>query len=250
MFSKKNQLFKDISSDVARASGDYSLLSEGDRIMVGVSGGKDSAILLAVLCDIQKRAPFHFDVHGVMLDQGQPGFSAEKFLEWTGVNNLPLDLIYEDTYTIVKEKVPANKTTCGLCSRLRRGILYTHARLQGYNKLALGHHRDDINETLLMNMFYTGKLSAMPAKYLNDEKDIEVIRPLVYVAETTIARLAEDCEIPVIPCNLCGSQDGLKRQQIKSLLRELEKGNPRISNSILASLQNVRTSHLLDRRWV
>lgn len=226
----------------------FDLITAGDKVMVCVSGGKDSAILLALLAEVRRRAPFHFDLEAVILDQKQPGFQVHAFQAW--VENevgLPLKILERDTYSVVVEKVK-DGVYCSLCSRLRRGILYTHAFENKFTKLALGHHRDDLNQTLLMNLFYTGKISSMPPKLRSDDGRNVLIRPLSLVAEKDLVELCQNWKIPVIPCNLCGSQAGMKRQKIKKLLQDLETEIPQIGNSILGALGNVHESQLLDER--
>lgn len=230
------------------AINDYALIQENDRILVAVSGGKDSTILVLLLEEIRKRAAFSFEIKAVTLDQKQPGFAPETYISWLAKRGITLEIIEEDTYSIVKEKVDTAKTYCGLCSRLRRGILYNYAHAHGFNKIALGHHRDDLNETALLNLFYSGSLASMPPKLLSDDRRNIVIRPLAYVAEKLLCEYAESLDIPVIPCNLCGSQEKLKRKKIKSLLADLEQENPRIGASILAALGNIKPSQLLDRQ--
>lgn len=241
-----SQLSEKIRGDVVRALSDYRLIEEGDRVMVGISGGKDSAVLLLLLDEIRRRAPFAFTLHPVMLDQKQPGFDEKAFCAWFAERGLPITVIGEDTYAIVKEKTEPGKAYCGLCSRLRRGILYNYAHAHGYNKIALGHHRDDLNVTMLLNLFYGGRIASMPPKLLSDDKRNTVIRPLCYVPEESIATLAAEIGFPIIPCNLCGSQDGLKRARLKKLVRELEEEIPNISASLLTAQKNVRPSQLAD----
>lgn len=232
---------------IVNALNDYDLIAADDRIMVAVSGGKDSTILLLLLDAIRKKSQIPFTLQAVILDQKQPGFSVDSYREFLLKKGLELIVIEEDTYSIVKEKVPENKTTCGLCSRLRRGILYNYAHANGYNKIALGHHRDDFNETLLLNLFYSGSIASMPAKLFSDDGRNIVIRPLCYVAEADIAELAKIWQVPVIPCNLCGSQENLKRKEIKGLIANLEKSIPQLPNSLLKAQGNIKTSQLLDR---
>lgn len=226
----------------------YKLIDPGDRVMVCVSGGKDSSLLLALLAEAQRRAPYHFEIAGVMLDQKQPGFNADTYRRW--VENevgVPLFILERDTYSVVKEKVTSG-VYCSMCSRLRRGILYGHALSEGFSKIALGHHRDDAAETLLLNLFYTGKLQAMPPKFKSDDGHNVVIRPLLEVGEADLLAISEAWRIPTMPCNLCGSQDGMKRKKIKALISDLEKTIPDIRNSMAAAIGNVRTSHLSDNR--
>lgn len=234
-----------IRKKITEAVSDYGLIESGDRIMICVSGGKDSTILALMLKDMQSKAPIDFTLQAVMLDQRQPGFYAKNFQDWLAEQGLPLTVIEEDTYKIVKQKTLPGKSFCGLCSRLRRGVFYNYAESQGYSKIALGHHRDDLNETVLLNLFYNGRIAGMPAKLLSDDQRNIVIRPMVYVPEAWLKAYAAELKIPVIPCNLCGSQDNLKRAQIKSLLQDLEKSQPGIAASMLSAQQNVRSSQLL-----
>lgn len=229
------------------AISEFEMIAPNDRILVAVSGGKDSSILLKQLIEVQRRAPFPFELTPVIVDQKQPGFNVVKFQQWVRDLGHDLVILEEDTYTIVKEKTPQGKAYCGLCSRLRRGILYTYAHENGYTKIALGHHRDDVNETILLNLFYTGKLATMPPKLRSDDDRNQVIRPLIYVPEIWLQGLAAQLNIPIIPCNLCGSQDGLRRKKIKQLLRDMENDSLHdVGASILSAVKNVRTSHLLD----
>jgi tRNA 2-thiocytidine biosynthesis protein TtcA len=240
-------LLEKIRKHIVSAIADYELIGEGDRILVAVSGGKDSSVLLYMLEEIRKRSPVNFSLQAVLLDQKQPGFNVTSYKEWVESIGLTLQVIEEDTYAIVKEKTEPGKSYCGLCSRLRRGILYNYAVEHGFSKIALGHHRDDFNQTVLMNLFYSGMLAAMPPKLRSDDGRNVVIRPLCYLPEDTIAACAEHLAIPVIPCRLCGSQDGMKRERVKKLLRDMEKERGDISWNILAALQNVRPSQLMDK---
>ncbi len=237
-----------IRKRTVEAIANFNMLVEGDRLMVCTSGGKDSSILLALLTEIQKRAPFRFEFEAVLLDQKQPGFDSGPFRSW--VENevgVKLTVLERDTYSIVIDKVK-DGVYCSLCSRLRRGILYNHAFTQGFTKMALGHHRDDLNQTLLMNLFYSGKISSMPAKLRSDDDRNIVLRPMAFVPEKDLIELAKIWAFPIIPCNLCGSQEGMKRQRIKRLLRDLEKEIPQVANSLIGALSNVHESHLLDHR--
>jgi tRNA 2-thiocytidine biosynthesis protein TtcA len=242
------ELGEKIRKSIVSAISDFDLLRAGDRVMIAVSGGKDSAILAILLHEIQRRAHFHFELQAVILDQKQPGFVVEEFKDWLQSYGINLAVIEADTYSIVKEKVESNKTYCGLCSRLRRGILYNYAHNHGYNKIALGHHRDDFNETALLNLFYSGSISAMPPKLLSDDGRNIVIRPLAYVPERELIAYARELAIPVIPCNLCGSQEKLKRKKIKAMLSDLELENPRIGSSIFAALGNIKPTQLMDKQ--
>ncbi|MFP5520457.1 MAG: tRNA 2-thiocytidine(32) synthetase TtcA [Bdellovibrionia bacterium] len=240
-------LAQKIRRQITKALSDFNMLQENDKLMVCVSGGKDSSILLALLKDIQRRAPFHFEVEAAILDQKQPGFDAEKFKMWVQSLGVKLHVIERDTYSIVTDKVQDGKTYCSLCSRLRRAILYDFAFDNGFTKMALGHHRDDLINTTLLNLFYVGQLSSMPPKLLSDDGRNIILRPLAYVAEKDLIELAQIWDFPIIPCNLCGSQDGLKRQKMKALVSSLEKEIPDIGASIQAALASVKPSHLMDQ---
>jgi tRNA 2-thiocytidine biosynthesis protein TtcA len=232
---------------VGRAIADFGLIEPGDRILVAVSGGKDSYTLLTLLSALARKAPIAFDLVAVHLDQGHPGYDGEplrRFLARSGVEHR---ILREDTYAIVTDKIPEGKTYCSLCSRLRRGILYRAASELGCNKIALGHHREDSLETLLLNLFFGGKLAAMPARLVSDDGAHVVIRPLIYCAEQTIARFAEARAFPILPCNLCGSQSEAQRKQMKALLARMEADHPHLRNTMLAALGNVVPTHLLDR---
>lgn len=241
-----DKLSKRLRRLVGTAIADFNMIEAGDKIMVCLSGGKDSYTLLDILMSLQASAPIPFELIAVNLDQKQPGFPEEVLPEYLSGIGVAYKILERDTYSIVKEKVPEGKTTCGLCSRLRRGNLYQYAKEIGANKIALGHHRDDIIETFFLNLFFGGKLSAMPAKLLSDDKDNVVIRPLAYCKEKDIAAYAEQKVFPIIPCNLCGSQPNLQRQVIKSMLQEWDKKTPGRIETIFNALQNVAPSQLLD----
>ena len=231
---------------VGKAIADYNMIEDGDRVMVCLSGGKDSYTLLDLLLALQKKAPVSFELIAVHLDQKQPGYPPEILPAYLRETGLEFHILEQDTYSVVQRVVPEGKTTCGLCSRLRRGILYTFARNHGITKIALGHHRDDIVETLFLNMFFGSRLKAMPPKLLSDDGDNIVIRPLAYCRETDIARYAEARQFPIIPCNLCGSQENLQRKQIKLMLEGWERANPGRVENVFRSLQNVTPPHLAD----
>lgn len=242
-----NKLHKRLRRHVGRAIQDFNLIEEGDRIMVCLSGGKDSFAMLDLLRSLQARAPVRFELIAVNLDQKQPGFPAQVLPDYLRGIGVPFHIIEQDTYSIVQRVIPAGKTTCGLCSRLRRGVLYTFAAEHGMTKIALGHHRDDLLETLFLNLFHGGKLKAMPPKLRSDDGRHLVIRPLIYCREHDLAAYAEIRRFPIIPCNLCGSQDNLQRQAIKQMLQQWERQYPGRIENIFAALQNVAPSHLADQ---
>jgi tRNA 2-thiocytidine biosynthesis protein TtcA len=225
----------------------YGLIAPGDHLLVAVSGGKDSYTMLDLLRQAQERAPFRFELTAVHLDQGQPGYDGRPLQDWLAASGVRHEILHEDTYSVVKELVEEGGTYCAPCSRLRRGILYSAAARLGCNKIALGHHREDTLHTLLLNLFYSGKLQAMPAMYRTDDGRFLVIRPLLECAERDIAAHAAAVGYPILPCNLCGSQDGLKRQEVAALLSKLEETIPDVKAVMLNALRNVRPSHLLDR---
>jgi tRNA 2-thiocytidine biosynthesis protein TtcA len=241
-----NKLQKRLRRNVGRAIEDFNMIQAGDRIMVCLSGGADSYTLLDILLNLRHNAPIEFEILAVNLDQKQPDFPEHVLPEYLQSLGVPFRILEQDTYSVVKRVVPEGDTMCGLCSRLRRGALYSFARAQGYTKIALGHHRDDIMETLFLNLFFGGKLKAMPPKLLSDDGDNIVIRPLSYCSEQDIKEYARVREFPIIPCNLCGSQDNLQRQAIKQMLREWGRKYPGRLDSIFAALQNTLPSHLLD----
>ena len=224
------------------------LIGEGDKILVAVSGGKDSYTLLELLARARAKAPIRFDLLAFHLDQAQPGYDGRPLRAWLEASGIPFVIHREDTYSIVMDKVEGtSKSYCGPCSRLRRGILYTHAERLGCNKLALGHHRDDALETLLMNLFFGGKLQAMPARYRTQDERFDVIRPLIECDQSDILAYSKLRAFPILPCNLCGSQEGLQRARMRRLLLDLESDNPTLRSTMLAALKNVRPTHLLDR---
>lgn len=241
-----NKLRKRLRRNVGQAIADYNMIEDGDKVMVCLSGGKDSYTMLDILINLRDHAPINFDLIAVNLDQKQPGFPEHVLPEYLSSIGVPFHIIEKDTYSIVKEVVPEGKTTCGICSRLRRGSLYGYARQNGITKIALGHHRDDIIETLFLNMFYGSKIKAMPPKLLSDDKTNIVIRPLAYAQESDIARYAEAMKFPIIPCNLCGSQENLQRQAIKAMLQGWEKQFPGRLENIFRSIQNISPSQMGD----
>jgi tRNA 2-thiocytidine biosynthesis protein TtcA len=245
-----SELEVDLRRLTGKAIADYGMIRDGDRIMVCLSGGKDSYTLLDMLMSLARRAPIEFELIAVNLDQKQPGFPDDilpAYLDGVGID---YRIIEEDTYSIVKRVVPEDKTMCGLCSRLRRGVLYRVAGEIGATRIALGHHREDLVETLFLNMFYGGKIKAMPPKLVSDDGRHVVIRPLAYCPEPVITRYAELRNFPIIPCNLCGSQENLKRQEIKQMLSDWEQQDPGRSGRLLRSLRNVTPSHLADATLV
>jgi tRNA 2-thiocytidine biosynthesis protein TtcA len=242
----QNKLIKRLRRLTGQAISDYNMIEAGDRVMVCLSGGKDSYTMLDILLQLQRSAPIDFEIIAVNLDQKQPGFPEQVLPEYLEDLGVPYYILERDTYSVVRSVIPEGKTTCGLCSRLRRGTLYGFAEQIGATKIALGHHRDDIVETLFLNMFFGGKLKAMPPKLLSDDKQNIVIRPLAYCKETDIERYASQQAFPIIPCNLCGSQENLQRVQIKKMLTEWERDYPGRTETIFKSLKNVSPSQLAD----
>ena len=243
---ESNKLAKRLRREVGRAIQDYAMISEGDRVMVCLSGGKDSYTLLDVLLQLQAKAPVRFEIHAVNLDQKQPDFPEHVLPEYLRERGVPYTILEQDTYSVVKRNVPEGKTMCSLCSRLRRGALYTFAHEQGFTKIALGHHRDDIIATFFLNLFFGGKLSAMPPKLRSDDGRNVLIRPLAYCREDDIAAYADQRQFPIIPCNLCGSQTQLQRQQVQRMMRDWEREYPGRNESIFRALCNVAPSQLAD----
>ena len=242
-----NKLRKRLRRQVGKAIADFGLIEAGDRVMVCISGGKDSHAMLEILMALRDSAPIDFEIVAVTLDQKQPGYPEEVLPRYLETLNIPFYILERDTYSVVRSVIPEGKTTCGLCSRLRRGTLYGFADQIGATKIALGHHRDDIVETLFLNLFFGGKLKAMPAKLKSDDGRHVVIRPLAYCRESDIARYASAMQFPIIPCNLCGTQENLQRQEIKRMLIEWEKQYPGRTETIFRALGNVAPSHLMDR---
>jgi len=243
-----NKLQKRLRRQTGQAIADFDMIQQGDKIMVCLSGGKDSYTLLHLLMGLQKSAPVDFELVAVNLDQKQPGFPEEILPEYLKKLGVAYHILEKDTYSIVKEKVPEGKTTCGLCSRLRRGTLYGFAEEIGATKIALGHHRDDLLETLFLNLFFGGSIKSMPPKLLSDDHKNILIRPMAYCKEKDIAEFAELMEFPIIPCNLCGSQDNLQRQVIKEMLNDWDKRFPGRIETLFNALQNVAPSQLADTR--
>lgn len=238
---------KKLLAKAARASQDFGLVEPNDRILVAMSGGKDSYALMVLLEQMRRKAPFDFELIGVNLDQGHPGFEQHRIVEWLEQNGHAHHMLHRDTYTVVKEKTPEGKAYCSMCSRLRRGILYDAAQELGCTKIALGHHKDDVVETVLLNLFYSGQLKAMPPRLVSDDKRNIVIRPLVYCEESDIQTFSDEQDFPILPCVLCGGQEGLQRVAIKRLLATLNQRNPKVKGNVFAALANVKPSHLYDR---
>ena len=243
---EENKLEKKLCRLVGQAIGDFGMIEEGDKVMVCVSGGKDSYAMLDILMKLRERAPINFEIVAVNLDQKQPNFPAEILPNYLKKLGVQYHIEEQDTYSIVKRVIPEGETTCGLCSRLRRGILYRVADELGATKIALGHHRDDILETLMLNMFYAGKLKGMPPKLRSDDGKHIVIRPLAYVPEKLLERYAADMNFPIIPCDLCGSQPNLQRQVMKEMLRDWEKKHPGRVENLFRSMHHIVPSHLMD----
>ena len=240
------KLEKRLRRSAGQAIDDYNMIQNGDRIMVCVSGGKDSYTMLDLLLSLRRNAPIDFELVAVNLDQKQPGFPAHVLRDYLSSLDIPFEILEQDTYSVVKRVIPEGKTQCSLCSRLRRGALYTFAKKRRFTKIALGHHREDIMETFFMNLFHGGTLKTMPAKLKSDDGDNIVIRPLVYCREQDIERYAAIKNFPIIPCDLCGNQENLQRLQTKQLLRDWQHRFPGRVENIFRGLQNVTTSHLLD----
>ena len=245
---EEHKLAKRLRRQVGEAIADFRMIEEGDRVMVCLSGGKDSHALLDILLSLQEKSPVRFDLIAVNLDQKQPGFPAQVLPGYLEGRGVPYRIVEQDTYSVVKRVIPEGKTMCSLCSRLRRGALYRVAEELGATRIALGHHRDDILATFFLNLFHGGKLKAMPAKLLSDDGRHVVIRPLAYAAEEDLAAYAEQKQFPIIPCTLCGSQENLQRRQISQMLGQWERTQPGRIESILRALTDVAPSHLLDRK--
>lgn len=248
--AKESKVEKKLLHYIGKAIADFNLIETGDRVMVCLSGGKDSFTMLRILRLLQLRTNNKFELFAFTLDQAQPGWKDEGLRAWLEHYQIPYEVYRQDTYSIVKEKVPEGKTYCSLCSRLRRGTIYTYAEKNGFNKIALGHHRDDLIRTLLMSIFYSGEIRSMPPKLLSDNKKHIVIRPMVYCQENDIIQYMHEQEFPIIPCNLCGSQENLVRQKVKLLIDKLAEENPKIPSNMLHALSRVKLSHLMDKnQW-
>jgi len=245
--AKESKVEKKLLHYTGKAIADYKMIQSGDRVMVCLSGGKDSYTLLRLLTLLRRRYN-KFEIFAFTLDQSHPGWSDAKMRQWLEDNKISYEILTEDTYSIVKEKIPEGNTYCSLCSRLRRGIIYSYAEKHGFNKIALGHHRDDLITTFLMSAFYSGEIRSMPPKLLSDNKRHIVIRPLVYCQETDIIEYANEQRFPIIPCNLCGSQENLMRQKVKLLIQQLAKENPKVPSNMLHALSSVRLSQLMDKK--
>ncbi len=247
MHSQFELVEKKLGRAVSRAIADFSMIEEGDRLLVAVSGGKDSYTMLHLLRSLQRKAPVDFELKVVNVDQGHPGYPGHVLREYMAREGHDFTMIEEDTYSIVTEKIPKGKTYCSLCSRLRRGILYRVAKELGCNKIALGHHRDDVLQTLLLNLVFAGQLGAMPPRLIADGGQLVVVRPLVYCAEEDIKQFSELARFPILPCDLCGTQEHLQRKAMARLIDQLERDHPGTKTVMLSALQNVRPSQLLDQ---
>lgn len=243
---KESKLKKKLLHYTGKAISDFRMIQTGDRVMLCLSGGKDSFTLLTLLQALRIRSHNKFELFAFTLDQAQPGWDDSALRQWLEDFGVPYQIITRDTYSIVVDKVPENKTYCSLCSRLRRGIIYRYAEEHGFNKIALGHHRDDMIETLLMSMLYNGNIRSMPPKLLSDNKKHIVIRPMAYCQESDIQAYADEQQFPIIPCNLCGSQENLMRKKIKTLIQTLAAENPKVPSNLLHSLSSLRPSQLMD----
>lgn len=244
---KLETLEKKLLHYAGKAIADYKMIQHGDRIMVCLSGGKDSYTMLRILQLLKQRAKAKFEIFAFTLDQAQPGWDDSGLKSWLTKSNIPFEILHRDTYSIVKEKIPENQTYCSLCSRLRRGIIYRYAEEKGFNKIALGHHRDDLIRTLLMSIFYNGQIRSMPPKLLSDNKKHILIRPLAYCQEADIATYAKILEFPIIPCNLCGSQENLMRKKVKVLIDQLAAENPKVPSNMLRAIGTIKPSQLMDK---
>lgn len=247
MSATASQIEKKLLHYTGKAIADYHMIQRGDRVMVCLSGGKDSFTLLSLLQQLRQRSGNKFEVFAFTLDQLQPGWDDSALRQWLAERNIEHEILTRDTYSIVKEKIPEGKTYCSLCSRLRRGIIYRYAEEKGFNKIALGHHRDDLIRSLMMSILYNGDIRSMPPKLLSDNKKHILIRPMCYVQEKDIIQFAKEQAFPIIPCNLCGSQDNLARQRVARLIDQLAETNPKIPSNMLHALQSVKPSQLMDK---
>jgi len=246
--SKESPIEKKLLHYTGKAIADFNMIQTGDRIMVCLSGGKDSFTMLRILQLLRRRANAKFELFAFTLDQAQPGWNDSNLRIWLEEAKVPYEILTKDTYTIVKDKIPEGNTYCSLCSRLRRGIIYRYAEEKGYNKIALGHHRDDLIRSLLMSILYNGEIRSMPPKLLSDNKRHIIIRPLVYCQEADIIAYSKERAFPIIPCNLCGSQENLARQRVKVLIDQLAKENPKVPSNMLHALTSVKLSQLMDKK--
>ncbi|MBN9227006.1 MAG: tRNA 2-thiocytidine(32) synthetase TtcA [Legionella steelei] len=247
MMSNPSQVEKKLLHYTGKAIADFNMIQRGDRVMVCLSGGKDSFTLLTILNQLRRRSGNKFELFSFTLDQAQPGWNDAALRQWLADRSIPHEILTRDTYSIVKEKIPEGKTYCSLCSRLRRGIIYRYAEEHGFNKIALGHHRDDLVRTLMMSILYNGDIRSMPPKLLSDNKKHIVIRPLCYVQEKDIITFAQEQSYPIIPCTLCGSQENLMRKKITHLINQLADENPKVPSNILHALQSIKPSQLMDQ---
>jgi len=246
---KAAELEKKLLHYTGKAIADFNMIQHGDRVMVCLSGGKDSFTMLRILQLLQQRAEINFELFSFTLDQAQPGWNDADLKAWLNERRIAHEILTRDTYSIVKEKIPEGQTYCSLCSRLRRGIIYRYAEEKGYNKVALGHHRDDLIRTLLMSILYNGEIRSMPPKLLSDNKRHIVIRPLVYCQEADIAAFAKEMAFPIIPCTLCGSQENLMRKRVAALIDQLAQENPKVPSNMLHALTSLKPSQLMDKNF-
>ncbi|CAM2961273.1 C32 tRNA thiolase [Legionella steigerwaltii] len=245
--SNPSQVEKKLLHYTGKAIADFNMIQRGDRVMVCLSGGKDSFTLLTILEQLRRRSGNKFELFSFTLDQAQPGWNDSAVRQWLADRSIPHEILTRDTYSIVKEKIPEGKTYCSLCSRLRRGIIYRYAEEHGFNKIALGHHRDDLVRTLMMSILYNGDIRSMPPKLLSDNKKHIVIRPLCYVQEKDIITFSQEQSYPIIPCTLCGSQENLMRKKVANLINQLAEENPKVPSNILHALQSIKPSQLMDQ---